>query len=101
MKEVFSSTLPSLAIVSSTAIGLLAGGFFPIEEFAGLSVYLGVTVLFVYVYQIFFLSPVIAWCSPIETHRPLSQEASRSAKTHHQPWLDGVLSATSYPSTWA
>ncbi|KAK6049778.1 hypothetical protein COOONC_12717 [Cooperia oncophora] len=90
LMEVFASTLPSLTIVSSTAIGLLAGGLFPIEEYAGLSVYLGVTVLFVYAYQICFLSTVIVWCSPIETHRPLSQEASRPTKPR-QIWFDKPL----------
>nr|CDJ87516.1 Patched domain containing protein [Haemonchus contortus] len=91
MAKVFSSTFPSLTIVSSTAIGLLAGSLFPIEEFAGLSVYLGITILFIYIYQIFFLSTVVAWCSPIDTHSPLSQEASRSTKTLRQQCFNDLL----------
>ncbi|VDO80414.1 unnamed protein product [Heligmosomoides polygyrus] len=91
MAKVFSSCVPSLTAISSVAIGLLAGGLFPVEEFAGLSSYLGFTVLFVYAYQICFFTSVMAWCCPIETHRQLPQEASKPPRMPPKPVFDALL----------
>uniref|UniRef100_A0A158PBZ0 SSD domain-containing protein n=1 Tax=Angiostrongylus cantonensis TaxID=6313 RepID=A0A158PBZ0_ANGCA len=66
-----------MTIVSGTSLGLLAGILFPIEEFANFSCYLGVTVLFLYMNQIFFFPSVMVWCSPVATHRPLVQEVQK------------------------
>ncbi|KAE9418830.1 hypothetical protein Angca_008969 [Angiostrongylus cantonensis] len=75
--EVFAAVVPSMTIVSGTSLGLLAGILFPIEEFANFSCYLGVTVLFLYMNQIFFFPSVMVWCSPVATHRPLVQEVQK------------------------
>uniref|UniRef100_A0A1I7X4J2 SSD domain-containing protein n=1 Tax=Heterorhabditis bacteriophora TaxID=37862 RepID=A0A1I7X4J2_HETBA len=45
MLEVFASCLPSITIINAAAIGLMASGLFPIEEFANLSFFLGVTII--------------------------------------------------------
>ncbi|VDL75082.1 unnamed protein product [Nippostrongylus brasiliensis] len=105
MEKVFAATMPSLTIVSATALGFLLGGLFPIEEFAGLSFYMGVTILFIYAYQMCFFTGVMMWCSPLETHRPMSNDSQppTAPKTHTKPWFSVLLSRYSHclsNSTW-
>ncbi|WKY08391.1 hypothetical protein Q1695_007704 [Nippostrongylus brasiliensis] len=105
MEKVFAATMPSLTIVSATALGFLLGGLFPIEEFAGLSFYMGVTILFIYAYQMCFFTGVMMWCSPLETHRPMSNDSQppTAPKTPTKPWFSVLLSRYSHclsNSTW-
>ncbi|ETN75295.1 patched family protein [Necator americanus] len=86
MSEVFASCFPSITIVSSAAIGLVVGGLFPIEEYAILSFYMGITIVFVYAYQMCFFPALMLWCSSVDTHSPLTQEQSKPTKLAKRPW---------------
>ncbi|EYB92068.1 hypothetical protein Y032_0198g1618 [Ancylostoma ceylanicum] len=92
MTEVFSSCFPSITIASSVALGLIFGGMYPTEEFAIFSFYLGLSVVFVYAYLIFYFPALMVWCSSIETHLPLPQHCAKSPKVVKQrPWYEAFL----------
>ncbi|CAJ0604597.1 unnamed protein product [Cylicocyclus nassatus] len=91
MAQVFQSAFPSITIVSSAAIGLIAGRLIPIEEFAMLSFFLGVTTVLVYVYLVCYFPALMLWCANVHTHSPLSQELPTSPKVIKRPWFDGFL----------
>ncbi|KAK6750983.1 hypothetical protein RB195_002761 [Necator americanus] len=91
MSEVFASCFPSITIVSSAAIGLVVGGLFPIEEYAILSFYMGITIVFVYAYQMCFFPALMLWCSSVDTHSPLTQEQSKPTKLAKRPWYEAFL----------
>ncbi|KAJ1346221.1 hypothetical protein KIN20_000968 [Parelaphostrongylus tenuis] len=91
MTAVFAAIAPSVTIVSGTSLGLIAGILFPIEEFATFSCYLGVTVVFLYMSQIFFFPAVMVWGSPLVTHRPLARETPPLHKMPKEESVDVIL----------
>ncbi|EPB75025.1 patched family protein [Ancylostoma ceylanicum] len=92
MTEVFSSCFPSITIASSVALGLIFGGMYPTEEFAIFSFYLGLSVVFVYAYLIFYFPALMVWCSSIETPLPLPQHCAKAPKVVKQrPWYEAFL----------
>ncbi|CAJ0959388.1 unnamed protein product, partial [Mesorhabditis belari] len=81
LQEVLAETMPSLVITTLSSIILIVGVIYPITEYAQFSLFIGLTILWSFFYQIFFFTPIMVMIVPSRRHESLKELKTFETKT--------------------